>query len=83
MLQEVIDAFRAQRLAEAEYLRKTKEIEGAVLNRSDEDLPKSLVGHDMGRRYIWCALHGYPSEPHFAAGGGGLVQGVEDPLYGQ
>jgi len=51
MLQEVIDAFRAQRLAEAEYLKKTLEIERAVLNRTDEGLPAVLKNHDMARRY--------------------------------
>ena len=51
MLQEVIDAFRAQRLAEAEYLKKAREIESAVLNRSDESIPATLTGHDMARRY--------------------------------
>jgi type I restriction enzyme R subunit len=51
MLQEVIDAFRAQRLAEVEYLKKAREIETAVLNRTDESIPSSLTGHDMARRY--------------------------------
>ena len=52
MLQEVIDAFRAQRLAEAEYLKKAREIENAVLNRTDESIPASLAGNDMARRYF-------------------------------
>lgn len=51
MLQEVIDAFRAERLAEAEYLKRAKEIEQAVLNRTDADLPPVLKTHDMARRY--------------------------------
>ena len=51
MLQEVIDAFRAQRLAEAQYLKRTQEIEHAVLNRTDEGLPAALKNHDMARRY--------------------------------
>ncbi len=51
MLQEIIDAFRAERLAEAEYLKQAKVIEQAVLNRTDADLPPVLKTRDMARRY--------------------------------
>ncbi len=51
MLQEVIDSFRSQRLAEAEYLKRAGEIEQAVLNRTDADLPVALRTRDMARRY--------------------------------
>jgi len=51
MLQEVIDAFRSERLAEAEYLSRAREIEQAVLNRTDTDLPTVLKTRDMARRY--------------------------------
>jgi type I restriction enzyme R subunit len=51
MLEEVIAAFRAHRLAEVEYLKKTQEIERAVLNRTDEGVPPALKNHDMARRY--------------------------------
>jgi type I restriction enzyme R subunit len=51
MLQEVIDAFRSERLAEAEYLKQARSIEQAVLNRTDTDLPSNLKTHDMARRY--------------------------------
>ena len=47
MLQEVIDAFRSERLAEAEYLKQARNIEQAVLNRTDTDLPPNLKAHDM------------------------------------
>lgn len=51
MLQEVIDAFRSERLAEAEYLKQARNIEQAVLNRTDTGLPPNLKTHDMARRY--------------------------------
>lgn len=51
ILQEVIDQFRADRLREAEYLQRAREIMDSVLNRTDEDVPEALAVHDAARAY--------------------------------
>jgi type I restriction enzyme R subunit len=56
MLEAVIAEFRAERLAEAAYFERVQDIESSVLNRSDADIPASVAGHDMARRYYGVIL---------------------------
>jgi type I restriction enzyme R subunit len=51
MLEGVIDDFRKKRLSEAEYLKNTRGIMDAVVNRSDDDTPASLKGKDVARAF--------------------------------
>jgi len=51
ILQEAIDDFRADRLREAEYLQRAQAIMDSVLNRIDEDIPKTLTVHDAAKAY--------------------------------
>jgi type I restriction enzyme, R subunit len=51
MLQDVIDAFRAQRMEGAEYLRRSTEIMNAVLTRTGDDVPTELAGKEVALAY--------------------------------
>jgi type I restriction enzyme, R subunit len=51
MLQEVIDAFRAQRMEAAEYLRRATEIMNAVVTRTGDDIPVDLAGKEVAVAY--------------------------------
>jgi len=51
MLQEVIDAFRAQRMEAAEYLRRATDIMNAVLTRTGDDIPIDLAGREVAVAY--------------------------------
>jgi type I restriction enzyme R subunit len=69
LLEEVIKAFRAQRLADADYLRKVTEIQDAVRNRGAEDVPQALVGRDAAKAY-----YGVLDEILEAKGGASVVR---------
>lgn len=51
MLNETIRAFREDRLRANEYLNKVTEIMNAVVNRTDDDIPKQLKNHDVAKAY--------------------------------
>lgn len=51
MLQETIDAFRAQRMEAAEYLRRSTDIMNAVLTRTGDDVPTELAGKEVALAY--------------------------------
>jgi type I restriction enzyme R subunit len=51
LLQEAIDAYRAQRISEKEYLSKVTEIMESVLTRTGDGLPPALQGHDAARAF--------------------------------
>ncbi len=45
MIQQAIDAFRAKRISEAEYLQRVQEIREAIVNRKDDGLPSELLAN--------------------------------------
>ncbi len=51
MLQDVISAFRAQRLRDNEYLKQVTDIMHSVLNRTGDELPASLDGYDVAKAF--------------------------------
>ena len=51
MLQEVIDAFRAQRLEGAEYLRRAMSIMESVLTRTGDDVPDEVAHNENAKAY--------------------------------
>jgi type I restriction enzyme R subunit len=51
MLEDVIEEHRQQRLTDAEYLRQTRGIMDSVVNRTDDDVPASLKGHEVARAF--------------------------------
>ena len=51
MLTETIEAFRAKRLADADYLHQAKELRDAVVNRTGDDLPQELRQEDVAKAY--------------------------------
>ena len=51
MLQDIIDAFRAQRMETAEYLRRATDIMNSVLTRTGDDVPTELAGKEVALAY--------------------------------
>jgi type I restriction enzyme R subunit len=51
MIREAIEAFRQQRLSDAEYLRKMEGIYESFVSRTDEDIPEAIKHHDSARAY--------------------------------
>ncbi len=51
MLQDVIDEFRAERIKAREYLKRVKEIMESVRNRTGDELPEALEGHDVAKAF--------------------------------
>ncbi|MDD4734608.1 MAG: HsdR family type I site-specific deoxyribonuclease [Kiritimatiellae bacterium] len=51
LLEDTIEALHQKRIQAAEALAKIKDIAIKVATHTDEDVPKTLVGHDMARRY--------------------------------
>jgi type I restriction enzyme R subunit len=52
MLEDAIRAFREQRLSDADYLRKVTEIAERVRNRTGDDIPSDLFGHDVAKAFF-------------------------------
>ena len=52
MLEEAIRAFREQRLSDAEYLGKVKEIAEKIKNRTGDDIPQELASHDVAKAFF-------------------------------
>lgn len=51
MLKEAIADYETQRINEAQYLNKVKDIMGAVLSRTDSDIPASLQNADVAKAF--------------------------------
>lgn len=51
MLQEVIDAFRAQRLEAAEYLKRASAIMESVLTRTGDEVPEDVAHNENAKAY--------------------------------
>lgn len=54
MLKEAIDAFRQERLAAADYLRKVAELAKQLVHRTDEGIPELLRHRDVAKAYFGC-----------------------------
>jgi type I restriction enzyme, R subunit len=52
MIQQVIEAFRAQRLSDLEYLNKVTDISERVVNRVHEGIPERIVGNEDAMAYF-------------------------------
>lgn len=51
MLDEVIRTHRAQRMSDADYLKKTEDINAAVRDRAGDDLPVELRSYEVARAF--------------------------------
>ncbi|QQS49313.1 MAG: type I restriction endonuclease subunit R [Acidobacteriota bacterium] len=51
ILEEVIEAWRDKRISDAEYLGKVIEVMNAVRDRTGDDLPAELQGHDAAKAF--------------------------------
>jgi len=51
ILQEAIEAYRAKRIGEVEYLNKATATMNAVLSRTGDSLPVALQGHDEAKAF--------------------------------
>jgi type I restriction enzyme R subunit len=56
MLEDAIQAFREQRLSDAEYLRRVTEIRESVKNRTGDDIPDKLQHHDVAKAFYGVLL---------------------------
>ncbi len=52
MIQNIIDAFRAGRLKEAEYLKKSQDVEKQVLRPSGEDVPAQIRDNEIATTFF-------------------------------
>ena len=52
MLREAIEAFRAGRIQEKEYLRRATEGMNSALNRSGDQVPASIANNDVAKAYF-------------------------------
>jgi len=52
MLEDVIRAFHEGRMSDIECLRRVVEIRNAVTDRTDDELPAAIRGHDAARSYF-------------------------------
>lgn len=52
LIKEAIEAFRAHRLSDAQYLRRVTELFHAVVNHTDEEIPLSLRTRDVPRAFF-------------------------------
>lgn len=51
MLKEAIRAYQERRISEAEYLRKAKDIEASILNRTGSDIPDTLQEREIAQAF--------------------------------
>jgi len=51
LLQDVIDDYRAQRITDAEYLKKAKDVHDAVITRTGDKLPEILHNRDVAKAF--------------------------------
>ncbi len=56
MLQRVIDDYRQKRISEMVYLSKVKEYMNSVVNRTGDDIPEKLEGHEVAKAYYGIVL---------------------------
>ena len=56
MLQQVIDDYRQKRISEMVYLTKVKEYMNSVVNRTGDDIPEKLEGHEVAKAYYGIVL---------------------------
>ncbi len=51
ILQEAIEAYRARRISEAEYLKKATDVMEAVLTRTGDNLPAAVRNHEVAKAF--------------------------------
>ncbi len=51
LLKETIKAYEQKRISEAEYLKRAKEIEESVRNRTGSDIPRKLKGREIAQAF--------------------------------
>jgi len=52
MLQKVINEYRQRRIDENAYLKQVTDIMNSVINRTGDDIPSRLDGHDVAKAYF-------------------------------
>lgn len=51
MLEEVIRAFREQRMTDADYLSRVTEINAAITDRTDDEMPQAIRLHEVAKAF--------------------------------
>jgi type I restriction enzyme R subunit len=49
ILEDVIQAWRGKRISDAEYLSKVTELSNAIINRTADNIPQELQGHEVAK----------------------------------
>ena len=62
MLQSVIDAYRQRRIDENAYLGRVTEIMESVANRTGDEIPERLAGHEIAKAYFGIVHEGFSGE---------------------
>lgn len=68
MLEEVIRAFREQRLSDVEYLSRVTGINEAVTDRTDDDLPSSIRTREVAKAFYGIIRDNLGADPAMALG---------------
>ena len=51
LIQEAIDAFRAKRISDLEYLNRVTEIKHKIVKREHDDVPEAIKGNENAMAY--------------------------------
>ncbi len=62
LLKEAIEDYEAQRINEAQYLKKVREIMGNVLDHTDTDIPEELKSKDVAKAFFGLCLESLNSK---------------------
>jgi type I restriction enzyme R subunit len=68
MLEEIIRAFREQRLSDVEYLSRVTGINEAVTDRTDDDLPSAIRTREVAKAFYGIIRENLGAEPAMALG---------------
>ena len=61
ILREAIQAYREQRIREKDYLTQVTDIMQSVINRTGDDVPAKLNGHEVAKAYFGIIQESMPS----------------------
>jgi type I restriction enzyme R subunit len=80
LLRDTIQAYREERLHEKEYLSQTTEIMHSVMNRSGDNIPAKLNGHEVAKAYFGIvkdSLNNQAEKPAFEAAASAAALAIE------
>ncbi len=73
MVKEAIRAYAERRLSEADYLQRARELQAAVLNRTDSTIPETLRGREIAQAFFGISFELFKAKLPEAAGAQALA----------